>query len=78
MKNYNYYPNTITVKSGQPVELTLDESVRGCLRGFTIKDLGVSKYSKTPEDSIDFTPTEKGTFAFSCSMGMGYGTIIVE
>ncbi len=78
MKNYNYNPNTITVKAGQPVSITLDSSVQGCLRSFAIKDLGVSKYAKTPSETIDFTPTKKGTFTFACSMGMGYGTLVVE
>ena len=78
VKNYNYYPQTITVKSGEPVSLTLDKSVTGCLRSFTIKDLGVNKYSPTPEEVIEFTPNKKGTFRFACSMGMGTGTIIVE
>ena len=77
-KNLNYYPNEITVKAGQPVSITLDESVQVCLRSFTIRDLGVSKYAKTPQETIDFIPTKKGTFRFTCSMGMGYGNIIVE
>ena len=37
VKNLNYYPNTITVKSGIPVRIYLDSSVTGCLRSFTIK-----------------------------------------
>jgi len=78
IKNYNYYPNTITLKVDQPVELTLDESVSGCFRSFTVKALGIQKYSKSPEEKIEFTPTQKGTFAFACSMGMGYGKLIVE
>ena len=78
MKNGNYYPNTITVKANTPVEMTLDSSVQGCYRSFNIKDLGVSKYSKSPSDTINFTPTKKGTFRFACSMGMGTGTLIVE
>ena len=77
-KNLNYYPNEIKVKAGQPVSTSLDSSVTGCLRSFNIKDLGVSKYAKTPGETIDFTPTKKGTFRFACSMGMGYGNIIVE
>ncbi|MBI2632517.1 cupredoxin domain-containing protein [Candidatus Pacearchaeota archaeon] len=77
-KNLNYYPNTIKVTEGKPVELTLDESVTGCLRSFTIKDLGVSKYARTPNEKIVFTPTKKGTFTFACSMGMGFGKLIVE
>ena len=77
-KNANYYPGTISVKAGQPVELTLDSSVKGCLRSFVIKDFGVAQYAQTPKDTIKFTPTKRGTFTFACSMGMGYGKIIVE
>ena len=34
MKNFNYYPNTIKVKAGKPVSISLDKTVSGCLRGF--------------------------------------------
>jgi plastocyanin domain-containing protein len=78
IKNYNYYPNTIKVKSGIPVRIYLDETVTGCLRSFTIRDFGVAKYLKTPNDYVEFTPNKKGKFTFACSMGMGTGTIIVE
>ncbi|MBI2042826.1 cupredoxin domain-containing protein [Candidatus Pacearchaeota archaeon] len=78
MKNLNYYPNTIKVKANQPVEITLDDSVRGCLRSFYVKDFGVNKYSRTSNDKITFTPNKKGTFRFACSMGMGTGTLVVE
>ena len=78
MRNYNYYPNTIKVKEGVPVEITLDEGVVGCYRAFTIRDFGVQVYSKTPNEKITFTPNKKGTFGFSCAMGMGRGTLIVE
>jgi len=77
-KNYNYYPQTITVKAGKPVELTLDSSVQGCLRSFTIKDLDVSQYAPTPNEVIRFTPNKTGTFNFACSMGMAYGKIVVQ
>ncbi len=77
-KNSNYYPQTINVKAGSPVEITLDSSVVGCFRSFNIRDLGVSGYAKTPGDKITFTPAQKGTYKFACSMGMGTGTIIVE
>ena len=78
MKNGNYFPNTITVKANQPVEVTLDSSVVGCYRAFTIRDLGVADLSNNPSDTITFTPTKTGSFRFACSMGMGFGTIIVE
>jgi len=78
MRNYNYYPNNITVKAGMPVEITLDSSIKGCYRAFTIKDFKISKYSESPADKIVFTPTQKGSYRFACSMGMGFGTINVE
>ncbi len=78
LKNGNYYPNTITVKSGIPVILSLDSTVSGCLRDFTIKDLGVRKYLQTSKDTLVFTPEKPGTYKFACSMGMGTGTLIVE
>ena len=77
-KNLNYYPQTIKVKAGQPVSISLDEKVKGCLRSFTIRELGLAKYLKTTLDTLDFTPTQKGTFTFACSMGMGYGKLVVE
>ncbi len=74
----NYYPNTIKVKQGIPVEITLDSSVKGCYRSFNIRSLGVSKSSSSPSDTIKFTPDKKGSFEFVCGMRMAYGTIIVE
>ncbi|HLD00913.1 MAG TPA: cupredoxin domain-containing protein [Candidatus Nanoarchaeia archaeon] len=77
-KNYNYYPNLITVKVGVPVSISLDESVGGCLRDFTIRELGIRQYLKTPQESIQFVPTKPGKYTFACSMGMGTGTLVVE
>lgn len=77
-KNYNYYPNTLRVKEGEPVSITLDKTITGCFRSLVIKDLAVNEFSSSPKETIDFTPTKKGTFKFACSMGMGYGTLIVE
>ncbi|MEK6960767.1 MAG: cupredoxin domain-containing protein [Nanoarchaeota archaeon] len=76
--NGNYYPNTIRVKSGRLVEITLDNSVGGCFRSFNIDAFGVSGYSSSPSDTISFIPDRKGTFEYRCGMGMGRGTIIVE
>lgn len=77
-RNYNYYPQEIRVKVNQPVSISLDNSVAGCFRYFTIRDLGLAKNLATPSDTMDFTPKQKGTYRFACGMGMGYGTLIVE
>ena len=78
IKDYNYYPNTVTVKADKPVRIYLDSSVTGCLRSFTIRDLGIAKNLPTPNDYIEFTATQPGRYKFACSMGMGTGTLIVE
>jgi plastocyanin domain-containing protein len=78
IKDYNYYPQTVKVKSGQPVSISLDDSVYGCFRDFTIRDLGVKKYLRTSSDSVEFTPTKPGTYTFACSMGMGLGKLVVS
>ena len=78
MRNYNYYPNTITVKVNQPVEITLDSSVNGCFRNFQISSLKILKFSKDPSDKVEFIPTQKGEYEFACSMRMGTGKLIVE
>jgi plastocyanin domain-containing protein len=75
--NHNYSPQTIKVKVNEPVRIYLDDSVTGCYRAFTIRDLGVSKFIQSG-DYVEFTPNKKGTFQFACSMGMGTGTLIVE
>ena len=78
LKDFNYYPNTITVNSGETVRIKLDSTVSGCLRDFTIRDFGIHKYLKTPDDYVELTPTKKGTYTFACSMGMGTGVLIVK
>jgi plastocyanin domain-containing protein len=78
LKNYNYYPNEVKVQSGIPVRIYLDSKVIGCLRDFTIRDFGIHKYLKTPEDYVEFTPSEPGRYTFACSMGMGTGVLVVE
>ena len=78
MKNYNYYPNTVYVKVGKPVSISLDNSVKGCYRTVVIGELGLKKTFRSSTDTLDFTPKEKGTYEFSCGMRMGVGKIIVN
>lgn len=75
----NYDPETITVEAGKPVRITADlTSLTGCFRTFLIPDLGIKKQFKAGDETLEFTPTEKGTYTFRCSMGMGKGTLIVQ
>ncbi|MBI5229384.1 cupredoxin domain-containing protein [Candidatus Micrarchaeota archaeon] len=75
----NYYPNTIRVKKGIPVRITVDtNTVVGCMKTIVIPEFGVRKTVSFGDNVIEFTPTKSGRFPFSCSMGMGTGVIEVE
>lgn len=75
---FNYKPESITVKQGEPVRIKADLTrLQGCFRSFVIPDLGVQTYFSSGNDVVEFTPTQKGTFRFSCAMGMGNGQLIV-
>lgn len=79
MKNYNYYPNTINLKYNVPAKIVVDTNkVKGCLKSIVIPDFGIRKLVTDKDNVISFTPNKKGTFSFSCSMGMGFGKIIVS
>lgn len=77
--NYNYDPSVIEVEAGKPVRIIGNtDQLRGCLRAFTIPQLGIRKVFSGNDNILEFTPTQKGSFKFSCSMGMGYGTLRVK
>lgn len=79
MKDYNYYPQVLKLKYGVPTEIVVDsKKVTGCLKSIVIPDFGIRKYVTAADNIIKFTPNKKGTFSFSCSMGMGYGKIVVS
>lgn len=78
MKNFNYYPSEVRVKVSKPVSIFLEDNVFGCLRAVTIRELGIGKVLRKATDTLDFLPTQKGILTVSCSMGMGFGKIIVE
>ena len=76
---FNYAPEVIKVKQGMPVKLTADlKRLQGCYRALEIPGMGISKYFRSGDDTLEFTPERTGTYDFSCSMGMGTGTLIVE
>ena len=77
--NYNYDPETITVQSNKKVRIVGNmQQLKGCLRAFTIPDLSIRKTFTGNDNVLEFTPDKKGTFGFSCSMGMGIGKLIVN
>ena len=57
MKSFNYYPESVTVTAGKPVRFRLDNTVGGCFRDLTIRELGVRTYVASPSEYVEFTPT---------------------
>jgi plastocyanin domain-containing protein len=78
-KTLDYQPNPIRVKAGVPVRMTVDlDSVKGCTAAVSMPAFGVRKRAVPGDNIIEFTPTERGTFPFSCAMGMSHGVVVVE
>ncbi len=73
-RKYEFTPSTIHAKAGQPVELIITAVDHE--HGFKIDALHINK--KLPKGqpvTVEFTPTEAGTFPFECShfCGLGHG-----
>ena len=77
-EGYNY--KEVVAQANKPIAVSADNSVNGCLRSavFTINGKKYSKYLRTPEDILELPALSKGTYSFSCSMGMGYGKLTVK
>ncbi len=79
VKNYNYFPQIINLKYNVPAKIIVDtDKVKGCLQSIVIPDFKIRKFVTSKDNVISFTPNKKGTFSFSCSMGMGFGKIVVS
>ncbi|MBP7842527.1 sulfite exporter TauE/SafE family protein [Candidatus Woesebacteria bacterium] len=78
-QNSGYTPNYFSVKKGVPVELTVQSmDVYSCAADFVFKEFGISVFlGPTDSKSFTFTPTKKGKFTYSCSMGMYSGVMEV-
>ena len=81
-KKFDYSPNEITVKKGEPVVIEIVSLDRK--HGFTIPDFGVrSDVKPGAKNVVRFTPDKAGTFNFHCDLfcGSGHegmtGTIVV-
>ncbi len=63
----------ITVQKGIPVRWTVRAekgSINGCNNEIVIPRFNARKKLEPGDNIIEFTPTETGTFAYSCWMGM--------
>lgn len=74
-----YSPQKIQVKAGIPVEFTISSNgVYSCASAFMFRPFGIAVQLKpTDSKTFTFTPTQKGKYIFSCSMGMYTGEMEV-
>ena len=75
----NRYPD-ITVQVGKPVQWTINApqgSINGCNNRMYIPAYNIEHAFTVGDNLIEFTPTETGTFQYSCWMGMIQATITV-
>lgn len=73
------YP-AITVQAGVPVRWIIDApqgSINGCNNRLFIPAYGIEHAFTPGKNIIDFTPSETGSFPYSCWMGMIRSTITV-
>ncbi len=79
IESSGYTPRRFSVKQGVPVRLTVDAGeVYTCASSFTFRAFGINAFVKPNTSQVfDFTPTQKGSYTFSCSMGMYSGVMEV-
>ncbi|MBI3963802.1 MAG: sulfite exporter TauE/SafE family protein [Candidatus Kerfeldbacteria bacterium] len=79
VRSNGYTPNRFRVASGKPVVLTVQTNdVYTCAASFTFRAFGIfTTMQPTDRKVFTFTPQQKGTYTFSCSMGMYTGTMEV-
>jgi len=72
-KKYEFQPNRIEVKAGEPVEITF-ETV-DTKHGFVCKERKLAKvvFTKDSPAKVAFTPETPGTYAFKCARFCGLG-----
>jgi cytochrome c oxidase subunit 2 len=82
-KKYDFTPDTITVKRGDPVRLVITALDHD--HGFKIEAFHINqKLAKGEPVSVEFTADQAGTFPFECSQfcGLGHkkmkGKLVVE
>jgi len=71
MDSYSYSPNELSVRAGKPVELTLHNAATLIPHSFVLDDSASGLHvqadvSAGESQTIRFTPTHSGTFAFYC------------
>ena len=78
--DYGSYQD-VEVQAGIPVELTFhvpEGKLIGCNASLSIPAFGVTADLSEGDTTVTFTPTQPGTYPYSCWMGMIKATVVVE
>lgn len=77
--NAGYSPRYFQVKAGIPVNLTLaTKNTYSCATAFTMRAFSIFEMLQpNGSKTIAFTPTKKGRYTYTCSMGMYSGVMEV-
>jgi cytochrome c oxidase subunit 2 len=71
-KKFEFTPDTITLKKGEPVVLVVSSQDRK--HGFNLRAFGIrADVNPGATARIPFTPDKTGTFTFSCDVFCGEG-----
>lgn len=75
-----YKPDRISIPFGRTTRLIFQrKDSNSCLEEVVLADFKVRKFLPlNAKTEIEITPDKKGTFDFSCAMGMFHGKLIVE
>ena len=75
-----YKPQTIKVKKGEEITLTLlRKDPNSCLEEFILPDFKIKKYLPLNKKvEITFKPEKVGEFGFHCGMNMYHGKVVVS
>lgn len=78
--NLFYRPDRLTLKQGEPVTLTFANTG---FHTFTVDELGLDELIEGSLATVEFTPTQAGTFEFYCTVpghreGGMVGTLTVQ
>ena len=74
VEGLDYVPSTIRVKAGVPVKFVVNaDRAEGCAKTFFSQKLNINTVLNKGDTVFEFTPKEKGTIPFSCTMNMARG-----
>lgn len=75
-----YSPSTIEVPVGKPVRLHFDRRDSGaCTDEVVLSDFGIRRFLPAGRTTtVEFTPSQPGTYQFACGMGMVRGKVIAQ